>query len=1042
MGMSAFYSGYLYVKIGIETVKKFIFILLLILSAVCKADIVVFGDGEKLIFANNSQTITFAASPSMSESVNYILWVADGDPGQTIITDGAGVLSFADVNAVAGTHDILSVTHDDAVGAAATKGDIIFGNATPKWDDLAIGASNEILRVASGLPDWQATTFITDLGTVTTGTWNADVITVTYGGTGASSLTDGGILLGSGTGAITALGVATNGQIPIGDGATDPVLATISEGLAIDITNGAGSITVAFDPTELSGNRTWGDASTDTIVWTWDRATGTDPAMTFGNDLFSLANSLTIATGKNITLGTTQWNSSDEIDGTKIKDADYGDVDVSVGGVWTVSSVQANSVALATDTTGDFVNSITGGTGIDSTGATSGENISHTLSFDSTEVSGNRTWGDASTDTIVWTWNRATGTDPTITFGNNLITLNGGITTTATGTFGNLQVDNININGAVISSDTGAIGFSNENLTTTGTITGGTVSVARLSMNDRTLSGTSSVLFTSPSAFSFNWGGAIGGIDVDSGGFLYVGDANNNFDITLLGTGKLNLVGDMDITSGTLFVNTIDDSGAGMITIPTRLEMSFTETTDGVDSFVELVKTWNKENPAASTQYGIFNQFSTSTADWSGASGAITVYTNYNKLTLNSDDMPDSQNSTWNGVYSLIEERANTHDGGVTEALNAIFGEIDYNPDDSDIDIVNATAGRFIAAGTTENVSTMIGVYASASGGDTNWDIFSATSDSFFTGDIAFGQTDKNERIGSDTATTLDLYATDNVHSHSNFIIDAGVLFLNETTTPTAIANHGAIYTKTDNALYFQDGAGNEHLVHGDSESNLWFHDPVVDTVTISTSNTFVVVDSFDVIGEEDDVGNLVGNTTTDDMTVGVNGAGRYTATFHLSAGSGGAADEFIVVVGQVLATPITITAATTATPIVCTAVAHGIRKGDMVTISDGTGMTAINGDWFLKPVTADTFTLLDLQGNNSVGSGTYDASTATVDIVYHGNILLHRKLAQGQLGTGGGNADLRLEISDKLKLYVANIGGTDDIDFTIVNMEAKRIGD
>ncbi len=265
---------------------------------------------------------------------------------------------------------------------------------------------------------------------------------------------------------------------------------------------------------------------------------------------------------------------------------------------------------------------------------------------------------------------------------------------------------------------------------------------------------------------------------------------------------------------------------------------------------------------------------------------------------------------------------------------------------------------------------------------------------------------------------------------------------LNENATPSAITNDGALYTKVDNALYFQDGAGTEHLVHGDAFSNLWFHDVAVDTITIAAANTFVAVTSFDSVGEEDDLSNLVANTTNNDLTVGANGAGEYKATFHLSAGSGGAADEFIVVVGQVLATPITITLAPTTTPIVCTAVAHGMRKGDMVTISNGTGMAAINGDWFLKPITADTFTLLDLQGANSVGSGTYDVSTATVDIVYHGNILLHRKLAQSELGTGGGNADLRLAVSDKLKLYVANIGGTDDIDFTIVNMEAKRIGD
>ena len=72
-------------------------------------------------------------------------------------------------------------------------------------------------------------------------------LTVANGGTGASSLTDGGILLGSGTAAITALGQATNGQIPIGSTGADPVLGTITGGSGIAVTNGAGSITIAAD---------------------------------------------------------------------------------------------------------------------------------------------------------------------------------------------------------------------------------------------------------------------------------------------------------------------------------------------------------------------------------------------------------------------------------------------------------------------------------------------------------------------------------------------------------------------------------------------------------------------------------------------------------------------------------------------------------------------------------------------------------------------------------------------------------------------------
>ena len=48
-------------------------------------------------------------------------------------------------------------------------------------------------------------------------------LTVADGGTGASTLTDGGVLLGSGTGAITAMAVLADGEMIVGDGTNDPV---------------------------------------------------------------------------------------------------------------------------------------------------------------------------------------------------------------------------------------------------------------------------------------------------------------------------------------------------------------------------------------------------------------------------------------------------------------------------------------------------------------------------------------------------------------------------------------------------------------------------------------------------------------------------------------------------------------------------------------------------------------------------------------------------------------------------------------------------
>lgn len=60
------------------------------------------------------------------------------------------------------------------------------------------------------------------------------------------AITSHSMIVGSGT-AITELGVATNGQLPIGSTDADPVLATLTgTENEISISNGAGSITVAL----------------------------------------------------------------------------------------------------------------------------------------------------------------------------------------------------------------------------------------------------------------------------------------------------------------------------------------------------------------------------------------------------------------------------------------------------------------------------------------------------------------------------------------------------------------------------------------------------------------------------------------------------------------------------------------------------------------------------------------------------------------------------------------------------------------------------
>ena len=49
--------------------------------------------------------------------------------------------------------------------------------------------------------------------------------------------------------------------------------------------------------------------------------------------------------------------------------------------------------------------------------------------------------------------------------------------------------------------------------------------------------------------------------------------------------------------------------------------------------------------------------------------------------------------------------------------------------------------------------------------------------------------------------------------ANADLTLEGGAICLKETTTPTADTNYGKVYTKNDNKLYFQDGAGSEHEI-------------------------------------------------------------------------------------------------------------------------------------------------------------------------------------------------------------------------------------
>jgi len=112
-------------------------------------------------------------------------------------TDGAQSLKIADGDLV--VVDKLYIYDDDG-------GEYISGNGTTATLTGAWASAN--MTITGG-----AVSGITD-------------IAVADGGTGASTLTDGGILLGSGTSAVTAMAVLGDGVVVVGDGSGDPTTIT------------------------------------------------------------------------------------------------------------------------------------------------------------------------------------------------------------------------------------------------------------------------------------------------------------------------------------------------------------------------------------------------------------------------------------------------------------------------------------------------------------------------------------------------------------------------------------------------------------------------------------------------------------------------------------------------------------------------------------------------------------------------------------------------------------------------------------------------
>ncbi len=134
---------------------------------------------------------------------------------QYLITMGITVLTmFASVFGVYNfvPFDYLAVTGNTENFGAITEvasSDTMANFPTTYNANLA-----QLMRMSTSSVDSITTlSNLVSIGTITTGTWNSDIITVTYGGTGSSTLLANGVLYGNGTSGVLAVEVGSNEQI-------------------------------------------------------------------------------------------------------------------------------------------------------------------------------------------------------------------------------------------------------------------------------------------------------------------------------------------------------------------------------------------------------------------------------------------------------------------------------------------------------------------------------------------------------------------------------------------------------------------------------------------------------------------------------------------------------------------------------------------------------------------------------------------------------------------------------------------------------------
>lgn len=214
----------------------------------------IYGNGTSAVSvtasAANSVLVTSAASiPSLSQTLPLSVQ-------QNITTLGITIFGTGTWNG-----STIAVSYGGTGTSTLAAYGLVYGNGTANVGVTNSSANSILVTNATNVPSLSQTLPLavqqnqTTVGTIASGVWNSTAVTVPFGGTGATSLTAHGIVIGEGTASVAVTAAMSGGQLLVGQTSTsDPVPRSIVGDISLSAGGTASISASAVGTTALANN--------------------------------------------------------------------------------------------------------------------------------------------------------------------------------------------------------------------------------------------------------------------------------------------------------------------------------------------------------------------------------------------------------------------------------------------------------------------------------------------------------------------------------------------------------------------------------------------------------------------------------------------------------------------------------------------------------------------------------------------------------------------------------------------------------------------